>query len=48
MLIGPNRVNPAAKKLLRGEEDVGNPDDHGSAMLLFCFINLDRDKNILP
>jgi hypothetical protein len=48
VLIGPNRGNPAAKKLLRGEEDIGNPDEHGSAMLLFCFINLDRDKNILP
>jgi len=28
VLIGPNRGNPAANELLRGEEDIGNPDDH--------------------
>jgi hypothetical protein len=36
VLIGPNRGNPEAKNLLRGKEDIGNPDDHGSAMLLFA------------
>jgi hypothetical protein len=48
MLTGPDTGNPTPKKQLRGEEDIGNPDGHESAILLFWSITLDKDKNILP